>query len=79
MTRYTDSSGGAEYSQKTLGKRATTVESVLVENSIDDSRITAEGIGESPSPPSPDEVREGCEQSRRMEIAVPAFNYQVEQ
>lgn len=36
-----DSSSRAEYSQKTLGKRATTAEGVLVENSIDDSRINA--------------------------------------
>lgn len=40
--------------------------------------LMQEGIGESP-PIASDEVCEGREQSRRMEIAVPAFNYQVEQ
>ncbi|KLN64334.1 OmpA family protein [Vibrio sp. VPAP30] len=77
-TGYTDTSGRAEYNQKVSERRAAAVESALVDKGIDDSRITVEGKGES-NPIASNETLEGREKNRRVEIVVPAFEYQVEQ
>ncbi|MDC5807472.1 OmpA family protein [Vibrio europaeus] len=78
VTGYTDTSGRAEYNQKVSEKRAAAVESALVDKGIDDTRITVEGKGES-NPIASNETREGRAQNRRVEIVVPAFEYQIEQ
>ncbi|MDA0119409.1 OmpA family protein [Vibrio sp. T11.5] len=74
---YTDSSGSASYNQKLSEKRAQSVAEVLQEQGIDSSRITARGEGEN-NPIASNETREGREQNRRVEIMVPAFEYQAQ-
>ncbi len=74
---YTDSSGSASYNQKLSEKRAKSVAEVLQEQGIDSSRITARGEGEN-NPIASNETREGREQNRRVEIMVPAFEYQAQ-
>lgn len=74
---YTDSSGAASYNQKLSEKRAQAVAEVLQEQGIYSSRITARGEGEN-NPIASNETREGREQNRRVEIMVPAFEYQAQ-
>ncbi|KJY92703.1 membrane protein [Vibrio neptunius] len=74
---YTDSSGSASYNQKLSEKRAQSVAEVLQEQGVDSSRITARGEGEN-NPIASNETREGREQNRRVEIMVPAFEYQAQ-
>lgn len=75
ITGYTDSSGAAAYNQKLSEKRAQSVANVLESEGIDSSRITVSGEGEN-NPIASNETREGREQNRRVEIVVPAFEYQ---
>lgn len=75
---YTDTSGAAEYNQVVSEKRAQSVASALEEKGIDASRISAKGEGEN-NPIASNETREGREQNRRVEVIVPAFEYQVQQ
>ncbi|KJY81711.1 membrane protein [Vibrio galatheae] len=75
ITGYTDSRGAAAYNQTLSEKRAQSVADVLVKEGIDSSRITATGEGEN-NPIASNETREGRAQNRRVEIVVPAFEYQ---
>ncbi|MCG9726008.1 OmpA family protein [Vibrio brasiliensis] len=75
---YTDSSGAAEYNQIVSEKRAESVASTLEQKGIDASRITARGEGEN-NPVASNDTREGRQQNRRVEVIVPAFEYQVQQ
>lgn len=75
---YTDTSGAAEYNQVVSEKRAQSVAVALEEKGIDASRISAKGEGEN-NPIASNATREGREQNRRVEVIVPAFEYQVQQ
>ncbi|KOO02218.1 OmpA family protein [Vibrio nereis] len=72
---YTDSRGAEAYNQKLSEKRAQSVANALEEQGIDASRITATGKGES-NPVATNETAEGRAQNRRVEIVVPAFEYE---
>lgn len=73
---YTDSRGAEAYNQKLSEKRAQSVAGALQEQGVDASRITATGQGEN-NPVATNETEEGRAQNRRVEIVVPAFEYEV--
>lgn len=75
VTGYTDSTGAAAYNQTLSEKRAQSVADVLINEGIESRRITVRGEGEN-NPIASNETREGREQNRRVEIVVPAFEYQ---
>ena len=75
VTGYTDSSGAADYNQKLSEKRAQSAADVLVEQGIDRSRITVMGEGEN-NPVASNDTPQGRVKNRRVEIIVPAFEYQ---
>lgn len=75
VTGYTDSSGAAAYNQKLSEKRAQSAADVLVEQGIDRSRITVSGEGEN-NPIASNDTPQGRVKNRRVEIIVPAFEYQ---
>ncbi|RTZ16199.1 OmpA family protein [Vibrio aquaticus] len=75
VTGYTDSSGAASYNQMLSEKRAQSVANTLEEKGIEASRIAVSGEGEN-NPIASNETREGRAQNRRVEIVVPAFEYQ---
>ncbi|KGY13451.1 membrane protein [Vibrio tubiashii] len=77
ITGYTDSSGAASYNQALSEKRAQTIADVLREEGIDSSRITAKGEGED-KPIASNDTREGRAKNRRVEVVVPAFEYEAE-
>ncbi|WP_159738173.1 OmpA family protein [Vibrio atypicus] len=72
---YTDTSGAASYNQKLSEKRAQSVANALEAEGIDASRITVSGQGES-NPIASNDTHEGRVQNRRVEITVPAFEYE---
>ncbi|AIW19606.1 OmpA family protein [Vibrio coralliilyticus] len=74
---YTDSSGAASYNQKLSERRAQSVADALEEQGIDASRISARGEGEN-NPIASNETQQGREQNRRVEIMVPAFEYEAQ-
>ncbi|UTV29622.1 OmpA family protein [Photobacterium atrarenae] len=74
---YTDASGAASYNQKISEKRAGSVAEALINKGIKATRIEARGEGEN-NPIASNETREGRQQNRRVEITVPAFDYQVQ-
>ncbi|MFV0449065.1 MAG: OmpA family protein [Vibrio sp.] len=78
ITGHTDSLGSAEYNQAMSEKRAIAVADVLFKNGIDESRMIISGQGES-NPIASNETKEGRQQNRRVDIVVPAFEYQVEE
>ncbi len=73
---YTDTSGAAAYNQKLSEKRAQSVSDALQAEGIDASRITVRGEGEN-NPIASNETKEGRVQNRRVEITVPAFEYEA--
>lgn len=77
ITGYTDSSGAAAYNQTLSEKRAQSVANALLDEGIDSSRITAKGEGEN-NPIASNKTREGRAQNRRVEIVVPAFEYEAQ-
>ncbi|MEF1290807.1 OmpA family protein [Vibrio sp. M260118] len=77
VTGYTDSSGAASYNQSLSEKRAQTIADVLLKEGIDGSRITAKGEGEN-NPIASNDTREGRAKNRRVEVVVPAFEYEAE-
>ena len=68
LTGYADPTGSAVYNQKLSEKRVETVRQFLIDKGITDSRIFAEGMGESQSAGNCGEVN--YEQLRRTEIEV---------
>ncbi|MCG6507045.1 OmpA family protein, partial [Vibrio parahaemolyticus] len=78
ITGHTDSSGSEAYNQKLSEKRAQAVSDALKEKGVDAARISAKGEGES-SPIASNATAAGREQNRRVEIVIPAFEYQVEE
>ncbi len=78
ITGHTDSSGSEAYNQKLSEKRAQAVSDALQEKGVDAARISAKGEGES-SPIASNATAAGREQNRRVEIVIPAFEYQVEE
>lgn len=74
---YTDSTGSAAYNQKLSERRADSVAKALLAKGIDASRISASGEGEN-NPVADNATSEGRAQNRRVEIAVPSFEYTVE-
>lgn len=75
ITGYTDSSGAAEYNQVLSEKRAQSVADILHNEGIESRRIAVRGEGEN-NPVASNDTREGREQNRRVEVVVPAFEYQ---
>ena len=75
---YTDTSGAASYNQMISEKRAQSVAAALEAKGVDASRISAKGEGEN-APIASNATREGREMNRRVEVIVPAFEYQVQQ
>ncbi|MEJ2765150.1 OmpA family protein [Photobacterium sp. MCCC 1A19761] len=74
---YTDASGAASYNQKISEKRAGSVAEALINKGIKATRIEARGEGEN-NPVASNETPEGRQQNRRVEVTVPAFEYQVQ-
>ncbi|WP_117232463.1 OmpA family protein [Vibrio maerlii] len=72
ITGYTDSTGAVDYNQQLSEKRAQSVADSLMEEGIDESRITVVGEGEN-NPVASNETKQGREQNRRVEIVVPPF------
>ena len=68
LTGYTDPTGSSAYNQKLSEKRVESVRQYLINKGITDSRIRAEGMGESHSAGNCSEVN--SEQLRRTEIEV---------
>ncbi len=75
---YTDASGAASYNQTLSEKRAQSVADALTAKGVDASRISARGEGEN-NPIASNKTSEGRQMNRRVEITVPAFEYQVQQ
>ena len=66
---YTDNTGSVTGNLKLSDKRANAVKNYLVENGIDDSRLTAKGYGQD-SPIDTNDTRDGRSNNRRVEVKV---------
>lgn len=65
---HTDDSGSAEYNMKLSKKRAETVANFLIENGIDESRLTINWYGE--EQPKYENNDENREKNRRVELGI---------
>lgn len=66
---HTDSSGSEEYNQALSNRRSASAKSYLVSQGIPSSRIQSQGRGEL-EPIADNELAEGREQNRRVEVAI---------
>jgi outer membrane protein OmpA-like peptidoglycan-associated protein len=66
---YTDNIGTEEYNQKLSEQRADSVRDYLVQQSVADSNVTAQGYGKS-HPVADNSTNEGRAQNRRVELVV---------
>ncbi|EHV5558082.1 outer membrane beta-barrel protein [Vibrio parahaemolyticus] len=76
ITGYSDTTGSDAYNQQLTEKRAQSVANQLKAQGIADERMTVRGVGEA-NPVATNETRQGREANRRVEIVVPAFQYQT--
>ena len=74
---YSDTTGSEAYNQQLTEKRAQAVADHFQAEGIAADRMTVKGMGEA-NPVASNETREGREQNRRVEVVVPAFQYQTE-
>jgi outer membrane protein OmpA-like peptidoglycan-associated protein len=66
---HTDASGSNKYNQDLSEKRAASVRSFLLAQSIDSQRMTAIGYGEE-QPIASNKTKSGSQQNRRVEVAI---------
>lgn len=66
---HTDASGTDKYNQELSEKRAASVKSFLLAQSIDSQRMTAIGYGED-QPIASNKTENGSQQNRRVEVAI---------
>ncbi|QLK43882.1 OmpA family protein [Vibrio owensii] len=78
ITGYTDSVGSSEYNLKLSEERALSVADNLIEEGVETQRITYNGMGEA-NPVESNETESGRKANRRVEVAIPAFKYQMEE
>jgi len=64
---HTDSTGSAAYNKKLSEKRANKVKSMLIEQGVEESRLTASGEGEA-MPVASNKTKEGRAENRRIEV-----------
>ncbi|MCG6461950.1 outer membrane beta-barrel protein [Vibrio parahaemolyticus] len=76
ITGYSDTTGSDAYNQQLTEKRAQSVANQFKAQGIADERMTVRGLGEA-NPVATNETRQGREANRRVEIVVPAFQYQT--
>lgn len=70
---HTDSTGDDKYNQKLSDKRADEVKQFLTQQSVQSSRITTKGYGES-QPLASNDTEAGKRSNRRVEVAIYANN-----
>lgn len=75
---YSDTTGSEDYNQQLTERRAQAVAEHFKARGIDTERMTIKGMGET-NPVASNETREGREENRRVEVIVPAFQYQTEE
>jgi outer membrane protein OmpA-like peptidoglycan-associated protein len=78
ISGHTDSQGPAHYNQRLSERRAESVKTFMVAESIEASRITARGYGES-QPIASDDTPEGRQHNRRVEINIKPRQQALEQ
>lgn len=76
ITGYSDTTGSDAYNQQLTEKRAQSVADQFKAQGIADERMTVRGLGEA-NPVATNKTRQGREANRRVEIVVPAFQYQT--
>ncbi|EJG1657727.1 outer membrane beta-barrel protein [Vibrio parahaemolyticus] len=76
ITGYSDTTGSAQYNQQLTEKRAKAVANEFEAKGIAAGRMTVKGMGEA-NPVASNETRQGREANRRVEVVVPAFEYQT--
>jgi outer membrane protein OmpA-like peptidoglycan-associated protein len=69
ITGHTDSRGSAKYNEDLSAKRAGSVRQALIANGIDESRITARGMGPA-NPIASNNTHAGRQQNRRVEVVI---------
>lgn len=66
---HTDSTGSDQHNQKLSEKRAAKVKSMLIEDGVDTSRLTSEGMGEK-MPVASNKTKAGRAENRRIEVEL---------
>jgi outer membrane protein OmpA-like peptidoglycan-associated protein len=69
ITGYTDSRGSAKYNEDLSTRRAESVRQALVANGIEDSRVSARGMGAA-NPIASNNTHAGRQQNRRVEVVI---------
>ena len=76
ITGYSDTTGTEAYNQKLTEKRAQAVAEEFQSRGITAERMSVKGMGEA-NPVESNATRAGREANRRVEVVVPAFQYQT--